>query len=499
MSSFRVRLAIRFTGWLVMLVALMSGSAFFALRYVIYTQIDETLLRLAEIEDGATSDAPDTAAHFHDHIYSPAQSDVSQRSSHYAEIWTPAGVAVIRSSNLEGDDLVLPVEALRAGAEGQQVWFTFEGSLGTMRSLVYPLSHGATRRPGWILQVAAPLAQSQEVMLAFLKILALIGGLGAVGSLAGTWYFAGQAMRPVKQIAEQAGRLEPGRSAGTITVEAASAEHDRLVEVLNRAFDRALHAVRMQRQFTADASHDIRTPLAIIQGDIEVALRRDRSGEEYRELLVSTLEEARRLTRITDDLMTLARSDANSLPLEIAPVNMGSVIASLLGQYRSLADRRGIALESAEAADIALEGDEDWLRRAIGNVIENAVRYTPERGSVRIRTRLVSEDGGAFVRIDVEDDGPGIAPGDLPKLFDRFYRADQARGARRRGRTGLGLPITKAIIEGHGGTVEIRSDLGEGTRVLVTLPVRPVVPLDGRRPGQAVPSEGPTKPIPGPA
>ncbi|MFV2006748.1 MAG: sensor histidine kinase [Longimicrobiales bacterium] len=484
MQSFRFRLAIRFTGWLAILVVLLSGSAYFALRYVIYAQIDETLVRLAEIEDGATSDAPDSTAHFHDDIYSPAQSEVSRRRSHYAQIWTSAGVAVIRSGNLEGGDLSLPVEALRAGAAGEQVWFTYEGRLGPLRSLVYPLSHGATQRPGWILQVAAPLGQSHEVMLSFLKILLLIGALGAIGSLGGTWYFAGQAMRPVKQIAEQAGRLEPGRSAGTIAVEGASAEHDRLVEVLNHAFDRALEAMRMQRQFTADASHDIRTPLTIIQGDIEVALRRDRSKEEYQELLESTLEEARRLARITDDLMTLAHSDANGLPFEIAPMNMGSVIAGLLERYRSPAERRGIALEYVETGDTALQGDEDWLRRAIGNVIENAVRYTPDGGSVRVRTLRLSEDGATSIRIEVEDDGTGIAPRDLPRLFDRFYRADQARGAGTGGGTGLGLPITKAIVDGHGGTIEIRSELGEGTRVLVTLPVIPAVPLDGYSPHQ---------------
>jgi len=482
MRSFRLRLAIRFTGWLGILVVLLSGSAFFALRYVIYADIDETLLRLAEIEDVASSDAPDSTAHFHDHIYSPAQSDVSQRSSRYAEIWTSAGVAIARSGNLAGDDLSLPVEALRAGSEGKQVWFTYEGNLGTLRSLVYPLGHGATRRPGWILQVAAPLGQSHEVMSAFLKMLVLIGGLGAIGSFAGTWYFAGQAIRPVKEIAEQAGRLEPGRSAGTIAIGGASAEHARLVEVLNRAFDRALHAVGMQRQFTADASHDIRTPLAIIQGDIEVALRRDRSTEEYQALLESTLEEARRLARISDDLLTLARSEAHALPLEIAPVDVGQITASLMGQYRSLADQRGVDLEYVGAGDTALQGDEDWLRRAIGNVIENAVRYTPEGGSVLVRTRRLAEDGGAFVQIEVADDGPGIAPGDLPRLFDRFYRVDRAR---RVGGTGLGLPITKAAIEGHGGTVEIRSQLGHGTRVVVTLPVIPVVGFDGYGPRQA--------------
>lgn len=248
MRSFRFHLAVRFTGLLVVLVMLLGGTAYFALRYIIYAQVDEALLRLAEIEAASTSDAPESSAHFHDNVYHPAESQVSRRISRYAEIWTAAGVPVARSRNLADGDLYLPVEALRAGAEGKRVWFTYRDALGTLRSLIYPLDHGTAQRPGWVLQVAAPLDPAQDVLSAFLRILVLIGLFGALGSFAGTWYFAGQAMRPVGQIAEQASRLEPGRSAGNIRVQADSAEHRRLVEVLNDAFDRLLRAVRVQRQ-----------------------------------------------------------------------------------------------------------------------------------------------------------------------------------------------------------------------------------------------------------
>jgi len=469
-ASFRLRLAIRFTGWLVTLVVLLGASAFVALRYVIHEQIDETLLRLAEIEDAGTSDASDSTAHFHDNIFQPARSDVSRQGVRYAEIWTSARVPIARSANLDGRDLYLPEDALRAGAEGRQVWFTHEDSLGTLRSLVYPLSHGATHRPGWILQVSAPLAGSHAVTSAFLKFLVVIGLLGVAGSLAGTWRFAGQAMRPVHEIAEQAGRLDPGMSAGSIAVQGASLEHDRLVRILNRAFDRALHAVGAQRRFTADASHDLRTPLAIIQGDIEVGLRRDRSPQEYRELLGRTLGEVRRLARICEDLLTLARADADALPLEIAPLELDPFLSILVEQYRPEADGRGTKLEYASTDGGTIQADEDWLRRAIGNVIENAVHYTPAGGHVRISTDRVTRDGVGVVEITVADDGPGIDADDLPKLFDRFFRADRARGSKDGSGTGLGLPITKTVIESHGGTVEIHSEPGEGVRVVMTLP-----------------------------
>lgn len=468
MRSFRLRLAVRFTGLLVLAVALLGGTAFLALRHIVYAQVDEALLRLAEIEAAATSDAPDSAAHFHDNVYHPAQSEVSQKISRYAEIWTSAGVPVARSSNLGDRHLYLPADILQAGADGKEAWFTYEDTLGTLRSLIYPLSHATTVRPGQFLQVAAPLDPARDVLSAFPKILLLIGFLGAIGSFVGAWYFAGQAIRPVRQIAEQAGRLEPGRSAGNISVAADSAEHQQLVEVLNNTFDRLLRVVEMQRQFTADAGHEVRTPLAIIQGDIEVALRRDRSGEEYRELLMSTLEEVRRLTRIADDLLTLARSDAGMLPLEMNLLDLHVITADLLRQYRSVAEGRGIALEYALAESTSIQGDEGWLRRAIGNVVENAVRYTPEGGRVQVSTRWIERDRGGAVRIEVVDNGPGIAPEDLPKLFERFFRADLARGAG--GGAGLGLPIVKAIVEAHGGRIEVHSRPGEGTRVELTLP-----------------------------
>lgn len=149
-------------------------------------------------------------------------------------------------------------------------------------------------------------------------------------------------------------------------------------------------------------------------------------------------------------------------------MDIRAVTADLLRQYRSLADRRGITQEYAATDGALIEGDEDWLRRAIGNVVENAVRYAREGDRVRVSTRRVAQERGAVVQIEVEDEGPGIARENLPRLFERFFRADPARGAG--GGAGLGLPITKAIVEAHGGSIEIRSEPGEGTRVQLTLP-----------------------------
>ncbi|MFV1985983.1 MAG: sensor histidine kinase [Gemmatimonadota bacterium] len=469
MGSFRLHLAIRLAGVLVAAVAVLGGIAFLALRQITYAQLDEALLRLAEIEAAATSDAPASSAHFHDNVYQEAKSEVSKRISRYAEIWTTDGRPVARSENLEDRDLFLPPSALRAGAAGREAWFTHDDALGSLRSLIYPLSHSAVPRPDQFLQVAAPRGPAQNLLSTFLEVLLLIGLVGAVGSFGGAWYFAGQAMRPVREIAAQARRLEPGRSAGEIYIEPASSEHRQLVEVLNDVFDRLLRAVQAQRRFTADASHEIRTPLAIIQGDIEVALRRERTKEEYREVLSSTMQEARRLTRIADDLLTLAKSDADVFPLEIGPLDVDAIAADLVGRYRAIGEERGVALEYTSVdGSVPIEGDEDWLRRAIGNVLHNAVRYSLHGGLVRVSTQAVEREHGNVVRISVQDDGPGISPDLLPKLFQRFLRGDPARGGQ--GGSGLGLPIAKTIVEAHGGSIVVESEPGEGTRVELTLP-----------------------------
>jgi signal transduction histidine kinase len=467
--SFRFRLAVQFSALLILSVAVLGGSAFLALRHVIGKQVDETLLRLAEIEAAATSDAPDSLAHFHDNVFHSSSSEVSQEVSRYAEIWSYAGVPLARSQNLADRDLRLPPDARLAAAKGEQAWFTYEDSLGTLRSLVYPFSHADTQRSGQILQVAAPIDRNQETLLEFLRILGLIGLAGAAVSFGGAWYFAGRSIAPVKQIADQASRLEPGRSAGNIVVRADSAEHRRLVAVLNEAFDRLLSAVQAQRRFTADASHEFRTPLAIIQGDIEVALRRDRSPVEYRELLGSTLEEARRLIRIADDLLTLARSDSGVLPVEHEPLDIASIVTDLVKRYRSLGDGRVIELERVPADGPAtVAGDEGWIRQAVGNVLENAFRYAGEGGHIRVSVRRIERADGTAIRIEVEDDGPGIAKDDVPRIFQRFFRADRAR--RKHGGTGLGLPIAKAILEAHGGSIEVRSQPGVGTTMVLNLP-----------------------------
>ena len=215
----------------------------------------------------------------------------------------------------------------------------------------------------------------------------------------------------------------------------------------------------------ADASHELRTPLTILRGEIEVALRRPRSPEEYAEVLQSSREEIERLSRLTDNLLTLARADAGETLAHREPVDVAVVARDVCRKLAPLSAQRKVPL-ACEAPDPAMvSGDAVALEQMIFNLVENALRYTPpgERATVRVAAR------DSEVTVEVADHGSGIPPEHLPHLFERFYRVDKAR-SREFGGAGLGLSIVKTLVEAHRGHIEVRSEVGQGSTFAVRLP-----------------------------
>jgi signal transduction histidine kinase len=205
----------------------------------------------------------------------------------------------------------------------------------------------------------------------------------------------------------------------------------------------------------------------VLRGDIEVALRRDRSTEEYKRVLNSSLEEIERITRLTEDLLTLARSDAGEKVVEFAPVRLDRLAAEAHSYIRPLAESAGVALAcEGTQSEIVVEGDEKRLKQLLVNLLENAIKYTPAGGSARLS--LVTEDSSAL--IEVSDSGRGIPAASLAQVFDRFYRQTDPRDSRVSG-FGLGLAISKWIVDAHHGSIEVESAEGEGSRFTVRLPL----------------------------
>jgi heavy metal sensor kinase len=307
-------------------------------------------------------------------------------------------------------------------------------------------------------EVAADLALLRRVLFLALPLLIGLAGIGG-------YWLVSRNLAPLAGMASQARRithsnletrLDAGTTADELVVLAAS--FNELLSRLEQAFDQ-------MRRFVADASHELRTPISIIRGEADVALSHDRSAAEYQQTLAVILDESRRLSRLVDDLLNLARADAGRVKLQVQEFYLNDLLSECCRSAATLASTRRIALHCRSSEDLAFRGDEELVRRMVMNLIDNAIRYTPEGGSVT----AALESNGAGLAIRITDTGVGISAEAAPHVFERFYRSDKAR-SRQDGGFGLGLAIVKWIADLHNGAVELESTRGVGSTFTVRLP-----------------------------
>ncbi len=282
---------------------------------------------------------------------------------------------------------------------------------------------------------------------------------------AGGFLLAARSLAPLRRMAEQARTITDKNLHQRVDIGAAHEELRVLAESFNDLLSRLDQSFETMRRFVADASHELRTPLAVIRGEAEVALGHDRSPGEYQESLVIIQDEARRLTRLVDDLLNLARADAGHVNLRIEEFYFNDLLAECCRAFQTAAGVKRINLECSCPGDVAFRGDQELIRRLVWNLLDNAIRHTPEGGKIQVKL----EATGSELQIQVADTGIGIPPEAVPHIFERFYRGDQAR-SRQNGGFGLGLSIVKWIAESHRGTVGFTSERGAGTRFTILLP-----------------------------
>ncbi|MFO8057737.1 MAG: ATP-binding protein [bacterium] len=277
--------------------------------------------------------------------------------------------------------------------------------------------------------------------------------------------------RPLTSAREAVRSLSSGGFGERLFVPCADEEGGRLQLELNALMDKQEEAMSRQRHYISAISHDIRTPLTIIKGDIEVALTRERDTGEYVEILSSNLEEVERIHHLVDDLVTLARADYGEMGLNVRTVALGSLLAEVRESFSEAARRKGLILESYIEGDVQIEGDEARLRQLFHNLVDNAIHYTLSGG--RIECALLYSREGEDVNIRIRDTGLGIAQKDLPHIFEPFYRGTPSRRTQHSG-YGLGLAICDHIVRAHQGriSVESRQGKGSGTTFTVKLPMR---------------------------
>jgi signal transduction histidine kinase len=220
-----------------------------------------------------------------------------------------------------------------------------------------------------------------------------------------------------------------------------------------------------QRQIIQDISHELKTPLTVLKGQLQLALRRSRSIEEYTTILRSNLEEIEKIQCIIDEVLTLARLEAQNILMEMKPVDLNRLIRNVLTDIKVLAESKNIEIEFLARANVVIDANEVYLRRLFVNLLENAVKYNRPGGKIAIQT----DENAENVIVDIMDNGIGIPENELPFIFNRFYRVDKARSSGEG--AGLGLSIAKSIVQAHKGDITVKSHWGEGTTFSIHFPL----------------------------
>lgn len=353
------------------------------------------------------------------------------------------------------------LESLR---DGDWVRFTIIGEDATYRALAVPVEDDDNVQG---VLVVGQATDSIERTLGTLRtiifiaypaslLLALVIGL----------FLAQRALGPIDRITRTVQRISAEDLSQRLDMKLPDDELGRLANTFNQMLERIEEAFRRQRQFTSDASHELRTPLTIMQGEIEVALSRERESEEYRDVLESTGTQVSRLIGLVNSLLTLARADAGQLPFQREPVEVSAAVESVVEQLAVLTGEKQIRVDTF-GPEVTIQADFTMFLQLLFNLLDNAIRHTPPDGTIRIDWRV--EEG--MLCLAVTDSGPGIPPEHLPHIFERFYRVDKAR-ARAEGGSGIGLSICRWIVESHGGTISATSPLGQGATFAFSLPLQ---------------------------
>jgi len=319
----------------------------------------------------------------------------------------------------------------------------------------------------WTVEIAEPLRSYESALGRYQRLVLLVlPALALLATVIG-FYISSRALAPVDRITTGARQISASNLSERVAVPETHDELQRLSETLNSMLDRIEGSFNRNRQFTADASHELRAPLTLIQSAAEFSLRRERSREELLNALRQILRESGRTAQLLNKLLTLARSDANVKPFESAAVNLTGMLEDLRPQIETLAVK-GQQEVTFCLPPRALEimGDDGSLRQLCFILIDNSMKYTPAQGSIAIS---LAEENGAAV-LTVRDTGIGISREELPHVFDRFWRADKIR-SREMGGAGLGLSIAHSIAEQHGATISAESELGRGSSFTVTFPL----------------------------
>jgi heavy metal sensor kinase len=463
--SLRTRLALAYTAIFGLLLVFLAVASY----QVLATQLDDdATARLTQLTDGlhgflhAEAGIPVVT-------FDPADADQAafvRDATQYFQVFDAAtGEQLVHSDALDRLGLEFTPEEVRSFHDRPRVHdiATDDRRLRISNSLFVP-------SPGhsYLVQVGVSLESVDRALDRFTTALLWTVPVGLLAAaITGRW-MAGLGLAPLVRLAAEARSIDVRRLGQRLSVQGTGDELDDVGRAFNETLERLEQTVGEMRQFSAALAHELRTPLTALRGEIELSLRGGHSPAEMQRVLESQLEEVDKLKRLIDHILTLARAEAGEIPLAREPVDLSALAQSIADQLEPVAHARGIELTCDADAVAIVRGDQRWLERMVLNLLDNAIKFTPEGGTVSVSVQRHA----ASVVMVFTDNGRGIDAESLPHVFERFFRADPSRTSSVAG-AGVGLSLVKWIVERHGGVVGVSSTDGAGAVFTVSLPIGP--------------------------
>ena len=355
----------------------------------------------------------------------------------FIQIIDASGKIGARLNDLEAEAVPVSFTTLERALRGEIVYETIETARPRLRMITMPILEN--KKVTSIVQVGSSLEEFEDTMkrLLIIMIVSIITATG--GTIVVGYFMAKKTMKPVDQIRRTAVKITSSNLDERIELKGRKDELGRLAETFNAMIARLKDSFQRINQFSIDVSHELKTPLTILKGETELALRKERTNEEYKKSLQSNLEEIDRMSRIIDDLLLLSKAETKDIRLNLEKVDLRDLLADVCLNMKIFGENKGVEIIARDLDDIRIIGDELKLRRMITNIVENGIKYGHSGGYVAVS----SHKQNGYACINVKDNGPGISSGDIKYIFDRFYRADRSR--KRASGSGLGLSISKWI------------------------------------------------------
>lgn len=475
-------LRFKLTVWYVLILGILlisfSSFLYFTLSKSLYRDVDNKLRSLAELI--ASESASPLSKFGFGNIDQTLEATMNLKPiGKFIQVLDESGQIGRKSDNLKNVQLPISLNALKNASKGIMTFETSQSLSNTpLRIVTLPVTEN--NHIARIVQVASSLEDVDDALnTLFIILMITVPSVLIVASLGGQ-FLANKALKPVDHITQTARMITSQNLNQRIKVPKVKDEISRLVETFNEMISRLDQSFQQIKQFTADVSHELKTPLTILKGEVEVTLRKKRESHEYEQILNSNLEEINRVSQIVDDLLLLAKADLGEVRLNKKDMNLTETLNEIATQVNILAQHKNIRVETMNhEEDVHIFADPLRMRELLLNLIENGIKYTEDGGSVRIALLKESKPSvpenhsqqeTEFVKIIVSDTGIGIAKEDQERVFNRFFRADKAR-SRELGGSGLGLSICKWIVEAHRGEIAVESDLGKGSSFIVKLPL----------------------------